>query len=64
MLDFEEKREAFNSPKTEPLLAKRNEPVFKEIQEVVDYAYKAILGEKWDKEIVQKIFRAIIANLV
>lgn len=64
MLNFEQKKEAFESPKVEPLLIKRNEPVFKEIQEMADVAFRAILGEKSDSELLNKMFRAIIANLV
>lgn len=64
MLSFEEKKEAFNSPKTEPLLVKRNEPVFKEIQELVDAAFKSVLQGEDDSKLLQKMFRAIIANLV
>jgi ribonucleoside-diphosphate reductase beta chain len=53
MLSFEEKKLAFETPKTNELLIKRNKPVFEEIQKMVD-----------NPNDMQNIFRSIIANLV
>lgn len=66
MLNFDQKRQAFETPKTEPLLVKRNQPVIDLIQDFVDSASSSILGAKnvLDTEMIVKIFRAIIANLV
>jgi Ribonucleotide reductase, beta subunit len=65
MLNFEQKREAFNAPKNIPLLVERNNMVIEKIQKMTDTIFYYVSNKKeFDDELAQIIFEGILANLV